>query len=246
MCCDKHDVVDDVALDEQVNGEEVATEDELIMEIDNDYQNEQTTEQEDEYYAAMELQSVKYHKQTQTIVEHYEKSIQTNLAYDEALKPLTLLDMIHNDSDLQSWTGLPSFVTLNNIVKCVERISSAQIQLQKMKASTTLLTVFVMSVLKTSLSFKQLACLFALKPATLAAYFHEFIPILSAALQPAIFWPTSKQVSKNLPTCFKPNFSKCVAVMDGTEVPIVRLKSLHSRIKTYSHYKGKTYKLYLI
>ena len=59
------------------------------------------------------------------------------------LKPIALLDILRNDSDLQSWTRIPSFSTLNNIVKCEPKISSACVQLKKFKLSVEFLIVLV-------------------------------------------------------------------------------------------------------
>lgn len=228
--------------DESIMDGELTNANELIIEIDWSNENEEITDQENEFFAKAESMSKKYHQtsiSTQTNFSCRDKCIQTNLAYDEALKPLSLLNMLHNDSDLESWTGIPTFLTLNNIVKCVNQISAAYDQLRKFNATTELLTVFVMTKLKTNLTFKQLGCLFQLQPRTLSNYFDEYIPILSTALKPAIFWPSTDQVSKNLPKCFVPDFHKCYGVMDCTEFPIERLKTLESRIKTLSHYKGK-------
>lgn len=116
------------------------------------------------------------------------------------------MNILHTDNDLQSWTGIQRFVTLENIVKCVTRLESAQDQLRRLKATPTILTVFVMVKLKTNLTFKQLSCLFSLTPKTLSSYFEKFLPILRAVLEPAIFWPTKEQVYNNLPKCFKPHF----------------------------------------
>lgn len=170
--------------------------------------------------------------------QYTDKCIQTNLAYDELLKPWTFLDILHTESDLMSWTGLQRFVTLDNIADCMLRLESAQEQLSKLQATQKQLTVFIMVKLKTNLTFKQLSCLFSLAPSTLSKYFQKCVPILKAVLEPVIFWPTKEQIYNNLPKSFKPQFEDCYTVMDCTEFPIERLHSLESKIKTYSHYKG--------
>lgn len=193
------------------------------------------------------LSAQKRDSTTQTDSKQYtDKCIQTNLAYDELLKPWTFLDILHKESDLMAWTGLQRFVTLNNIVDCMMKLESAQEQLSKLKASPKQLTVFVLIKLKTNLTFKQLSCLFSLSPSTLSSYFEKCLPILKAVLEPVICWPTENQIYNNLPKCFKPQFEDCCVVMDCTEFPIERLQSLESRIKTYSHYKGnKSWMAYL-
>ncbi len=149
------------------------------------------------------------------------------------------MDILHTESDLMSWTGLQRFETLNNLEACMMILESVQEELSKLKASPKQLIIFVLVKLKTNLSFKQLSCLFSLTPATLVKYFEKCLPMLKAVAQPVIFWPTKEQIYNNLPKCFKPQFEDCYVVMDCTEFPIERLKSLESRIKTYSHYKGK-------
>lgn len=223
----------------QIDGESSFGGDELIIHIDTECENESISDYDNQFFCESEAAAFKYHDQvTQTNANYSDKSSQANLAYDELIKPWTLLCVLTTDSDLQSWTGIPSFTTLNNIVKCIEKLQSAQDQLKKFRATPKLLTVFVMVKLKTDLTFKQLACLFAATPKTLAMYFDKFIPILKAVLEPVIFWPTKEQVRNNLPKCFKPDFEDCYFVMDCTETRIEKLKSLESQIKTYSYYKG--------
>lgn len=199
--------------------------DEIIMGIETDHEEDNN-------------ELIVTHQATQTSQRMTDQCLQVNMAYDELIKPWTILDIIRNESDLQSWTGIQRFVTLENIVKCLLRLESAQYQLSRFKISPKVLTVFVMVKLKTNLSFKQLSCLFSLAPETLRRYFEKFIPMLKAVLEPSIFWPTKEQVFNNLPKCFKQDFEDCYAIMDCTESPIERLKSLESKIKTYSHYKG--------
>lgn len=165
--------------------------------------------------------------------------IQTNLAYDESLKKVTLLDMFRDTGDLVSWTGIPSFVTLDNIKFCVNNLSSAAKQIAKFKTSTENLIIIVMSKLKTNLHFTQLSVLFGVATKTLIKYFFEFVPILKAVLECLVSWPSKAEVAANIPNCFKQYFSDCMAIMDCTEVPIELLKCLSSRIKSFSHYKGK-------
>lgn len=174
------------------------------------------------------------------VTEVHDVGIQTNLAYDEALKSITLLDLFHNDDELRSWTGIPSFTTLKNIVFCVESLNSAAEQLSKLKTSTENLVVLVMCKLRTNLYFTQLSVLFGVKANTLIKYFFVFVPILKAVLQNVVFWPSKEELQANIPNCFKEGFSDCVAIMDCTESEIERLKDLDSKIKTYSHYKGKS------
>ncbi|XP_037034246.1 uncharacterized protein LOC119073034 [Bradysia coprophila] len=260
------DIVISTLYDEELLQRSVT--DDLIIEVDSSCEMELITDDENQQFYEQEVASFKYHdlaarsntisaekshcvckheafayhdQVTQTYpISSANKCIQVNMAYEELSRPWTLLDMLKNNSDLQSWTGIPSFSTLNNIVSCIDKLKSAQDQLKKFRSTPTMLTVFVMAKLKTDLTFKQLACLFALTPRTLGEYFHKFLPILKAVLEPVIFWPTTDQVGNNLPKCFKPDFEDCFVVMDCTETRIQRLKSLESQIKTYSHYKGKT------
>lgn len=241
--------IDEEIIDEEtIHQDEFATEetmmeslieDELTIQIDSDY-GEFISDEDNRLFEEKQLLAFQYHdKSTQTRPKYdVDKCVQANFSLEETMRPWTLLDVLRTDSDLQSWTGIQSFITLDNIVKCVETLESAKEQLKKMKSTPKVLTVFVMAKLKTNLTFKQLACLFSLTPSTLSTYFDNFIPILKTSLEPAIFWPTKEQIFNNLPKCFKPQFDDCFVLMDCTENRIERLKSLESQIKTYSHYKG--------
>lgn len=216
---------------------ELLGEDELLISFESDCE-EFTLDEEDDTIQQIVFETIDASTQTRK-VEFKDKNIQTNLAYDEHLKPWTFVDVLDNDSDLQSWTGIQRSVTVDNIVNCLMRLESAQGHLSRMRISPKQLVVLILIKLKTNLSFKQISCLFSISAATLVSYFEKGLPMLKAVLEPAIFWPSKEQVENNLPQSFKSKFGDCYAVMDCTETPIERLQSLESKIKTYSHYKGE-------
>lgn len=107
-----------------------------------------------------------------------------------------------------------------------------------------MLIVFIK--LKTNLSFLCIAVLFRLHSQTVSTCFQRILPFLTAALKPVIYWPTEDQIRKNMPRYFKPDFEDVIAVLDCTEIPIMKPKCLHCRINTYSHYKSRETAKYLV
>ena len=61
-----------------------------------------------------------------------------------------------------------------------------------------------------------------------------------------VYWPEKSALRKNLPSCFKKKYSKCVCIIDCTEVFIQRPFSLNARAKTWSNYKNTNTIKYLI
>lgn len=92
--------------------------------------------------------------------------------------------------------------------------------------------------LKTNLTFVCISSIFRVSESSVTRYFTATLPIIAAALQKAVYFPTSKEIRQNLPKCFKPNFCDVRAILDCTEVPIQKPKCTNCVIATYSHYKG--------
>lgn len=149
------------------------------------------------------------------------------------------MDLLETESDLITWTGIPSFRILRSIQENVCMMYKTQNVLKSFRASTKLLIVLVFVKLKVNLTFKQMSTLFKIPPQTISKYFIKMLPILRAALSPVIYWPSKEEIRFNTPKCFIPNFESCRVIFDCTEVEIEKPKSLLSRIKCYSHYKGR-------
>lgn len=149
------------------------------------------------------------------------------------------MDLLETESNLRSWTGIPSFGILRRIEENISLINAKQNVMKTFRVSAKLLIVLVFVKLKVNLTFKQMSPLFKIPPQTISKYFTKMLPVLRAALSPVIYWPSKEEIMFNTPKCFKPNFESCRVICDCTEVEIEKPKSLLSRIKCYSHYKGK-------
>ncbi|XP_058442959.1 uncharacterized protein LOC131438137 [Malaya genurostris] len=157
----------------------------------------------------------------------------------------TLAISFENDDELLAWTGLKSRIMLDSIVKAIMLLKQYR---DKPHSSVSLeeevLIVFIK--LKTNLTFRCISGIFRLHSQTISSCFHRTLPYLSAALKPLIYWPSEKQIANNTPYYFRPDFEDVVAVLDCTEISIMKPKCLHCRINTYSHYKSRETAKYLV
>lgn len=150
------------------------------------------------------------------------------------------MDLLRTDGDLNSFTGIKDFALLKRIVVCLNHVESVQKTLNNLSVPVDVGVVLVFTKMKTNLSYKQCGILFKLHPDTVSRIFGTLLPILRVVLSVVIFWPTKEQNLKNIPACFKHRFTNCIAICDCSETEIQKLKSLTSRIKSYSHYKGES------
>jgi hypothetical protein len=68
--------------------------------------------------------------------------------------------------------------------------------------------------------------------------------MLAKVLKVVIYLPPIEEIKTNMPPCFK-HFQEVRIVIDSTEIPAQKAKSLKSRLTTYSHYKkGHTLNIY--
>ena len=154
-----------------------------------------------------------------------------NTLDDFVLTKIGFMDLLKNDDNLNSFTGLSSFDLLDRIVLCMRTVQSIQSDLAKLPVPLDAALVLVLIKLKTNMTFKQCAVLFQLHRKTVSNIFCKMLPLLRTVLQIAVFWPTKEMNSRNIPECFKPDFVHCRAVCDCTEVGIEKPKSVTSRIK---------------
>lgn len=102
----------------------------------------------------------------------------------------TIFDNLKDIEDLKRWSGLPSFEVLHIIKENIQNLSSAQQDLKPFKISIELLILLVLIKIKKNLCFTDMQILFNMNEQKISKYFHNFIPILRSALEPALFWPT--------------------------------------------------------
>ena len=61
-----------------------------------------------------------------------------------------------------------------------------------------------------------------------------------------IVWPEKMALRRSLPKCFKPTYTKCVCIIDCTEIFIERPRNLNTRAQTWSNYKNHNTIKYLV
>lgn len=144
-----------------------------------------------------------------------------------------ITNLIRSDSELLSWTNIPSSAVLDTVVKCLELVCP-----KKKRFQVPLKKIIIMAFIKfkLNLSFVHIATLFRLKNRTVSNYFYYIIPYIKQALSPALYWPSIEEVRKNLPKHFE-DFVSCRVVLDCFEIKMPSLKCLRCRILTYSNYK---------
>ena len=100
----------------------------------------------------------------------------------------------------------------------------------------SIILVFMKLKLNHPFSFMQI--LFGKTTVWCSNTFFKTLPIISAVLSEAIYWPDKESILQNMPTCFK-KYRNTRVVVDCTEVPVERkTKCLKCRMATYSQYKG--------
>jgi hypothetical protein len=156
----------------------------------------------------------------------------------------TLLSWIKTDAELKTWTGLPSFQTLEILVKIVlhiERKSNIKFSLDVEDR-----IILTMIVIKQSLQYNMLATLFNRSSTTISKYFNSTLCSLSEGLHSAIYWPNNEENKQSMPIYFKSLFEDTKIVLDCTECKMAALQCLECRMATYSLYKGAHTVKYLI
>lgn len=140
-----------------------------------------------------------------------------------------------DDHKVKFYTGLPTFACL----MAVFRFVSAEVPPSKNHQSLPLLQQFLLVLMKLRLSLydNDLAYRFGISQSTVSRYINKWIDIMFVRFQPLITWPTRDQVRLTMPTEFRRNFRKCVAIIDCFEIFCERSKSLEPRAQTWSQYK---------
>ena len=91
--------------------------------------------------------------------------------------------------------------------------------------------------LRLDLFDNDLAYRFRTSQATVSRYFNKWIDIMFVRFQPLVKWPAREQIRLTMPSEFRKNFRKCVAVIDCFEIFCERPKALKARAQTWSQYK---------
>jgi hypothetical protein len=143
-------------------------------------------------------------------------------------------DLIRNEDDLQTVSGIVGFKTLNTLEIGVSDLEQDKIKFAFPVKERIFLT---MMRIKCDVSFKFISVIFQCTASTCQNYFHNMVPKLARILKPVIAWPTKEQVMLSMPTCFD-KYRNTMAVLDCTEIRVEITNCLECKILTYSFYKG--------
>lgn len=141
---------------------------------------------------------------------------------------------------LQFYTGIS-----HKIFKWLLQYGPQEVATKTLTVEDHLLLVLVK--LRMGLTNKDISYRFQISEAVVSRVLRSWLPKLSKfMIQYLIYWPEKKALRKNLPECFKKLYTKCVCIIDCTEIFIERPRNLNTRAKTWSNYKNTNTIKYLI
>ncbi|XP_070384863.1 uncharacterized protein [Dermacentor albipictus] len=146
--------------------------------------------------------------------------------------PQKFVDTIYN-SNVNTFTGLPSIDVLNALVTCYKKIHSLSGRHQLCAKERIALTLVK---LKHNISTAFLSHLFNCSLTTCSNIIAETVQLMSEILKVTVAVPPKEDVVEHLPICFK-HFSNVRVVVDCTEIPIGQPSCLRCALQTYSFYK---------
>ena len=104
----------------------------------------------------------------------------------------------------------------------------------------------VLVKLKVGLANKDIAYRLNISFAAVSRVYRAWLPKLSKLMASLIIWPEKAALRKHLPKCFRRKYSKCVCIIDCTEIFIERPLNLNTRAQSWSNYKNHNTIKYLI
>lgn len=107
--------------------------------------------------------------------------------------------------------------------------------------------LLLMSKLRLEISNKDLAYRFGISFSVVSRIYRRWLPKLAKLMSDhVIYWPEKPALRKNLPRCFKKKYTRCVCIIDCTEIYIERPLNLNARAQTWSNYKNTNTIKYLV
>lgn len=100
---------------------------------------------------------------------------------------------------------------------------------------------FLITLLRIRLALPShvLADMFGISTTRVSQIFCTWTNFMSLIFGPLLKWPSSTQVKKHMPRCFKQSFPKTTCIIDCTEFFIDRPATPTAQAQTYSSYKHK-------
>nr|XP_054924940.1 uncharacterized protein LOC129383933 [Dermacentor andersoni] len=103
----------------------------------------------------------------------------------------TLVDLLSADAAIKAFTGVETVELLMYLSEAVAKLDTLSTECSVLER-----VILVLVRLKTFLSFKCLAVLFAISEATVHRYFYGTVRHLAAVLEAAVPWPTAEEIKK--------------------------------------------------
>lgn len=100
-------------------------------------------------------------------------------------------------------------------------------------------SIFLLIFMKLRLALlnQDLACRFNVPEGLVSRLINEGLPALAFRLSFLVRWPSKEEVSRTLPSLFKPRYSNCRVIIDCTEIFCERARNLTLRALTWLNYK---------
>jgi len=104
----------------------------------------------------------------------------------------------------------------------------------------------VLAKIKLDVLNKELSKRFQISETTVSHIWNTWAPLVSERLKDAIIWPQQDVARSNIPESYKPEYRKCVSIIDCFEIFMERPFNLTARAQTWSNYKHHNTIKYLI
>ena len=146
--------------------------------------------------------------------------VENNYQMNTRISKLTLTEnsMAENDKKVTFYTGLSNFGILMLVIQWVTTAVPYKKGTTGHSLSRFQEILMVLMKLKLNLEETDLAYRFKISQSSVSRIFNKWIHIMSERLKFLIRWPDREVVRKTLPVEFKKFFSRCVSIIDCTEV----------------------------
>lgn len=150
-----------------------------------------------------------------------DESTQTEAEFvNNISRPVTLLDMLYKDEQVQAFTGLESIKAFRRLCDTFERLEPKTCPSHcRFKTKLEDRILLTLMKLKMNCSFPCLSAFFHTTTTSAATYFYQTLRMMHQFLKHLIPWPSREEVKKNLPKCFD-RFPRVRVVLDYCEFPV--------------------------
>ncbi|XP_057305458.1 uncharacterized protein LOC130642389 [Hydractinia symbiolongicarpus] len=134
---------------------------------------------------------------------------------------------------------------IRDIFQLLFKHSKLPIISKKLQSEDHLLLVLMK--LRLGIKNKDLAYRFKVAESVVSKILRTLLPVFSKFMLNNFFsWPEKEALRKNLPECFRKKYTRCVCIIDCTEIFTERPLGLNARAQTWSNYKNHNTIKYLV